>query len=161
MQFPKQEYWGGLPFPSPGALPDPGIELASPALAGRFFTTEPPGKVKVAQLCPTLCDPMDYNPWNSPGQNAGVGSSFLLQGIFPTRGSSQGLQHCRWILYQLSHLGSPRKWSFYFIFLARHPACRIWVPLTRGQTQAPLQWKCQILTTGPPGNSPENGYFRR
>ena len=37
MQFPKQEYWGGLPFPSPGALPDPGIELASPALAGRFL----------------------------------------------------------------------------------------------------------------------------
>ena len=42
--FPRQEYWGGLPFPSPGDLPDPGIELASPALAGRFLTTEPPGK---------------------------------------------------------------------------------------------------------------------
>ena len=44
MGFPTQEYWGGLPFPSPGDLPDPRIELASPALVGRFFTTEPPGK---------------------------------------------------------------------------------------------------------------------
>ena len=40
-------------------------------------------KVKVTQLCPTLCDPMDCSPWNSPGQNTGVGSLFLLQGIFP------------------------------------------------------------------------------
>ena len=40
--FPRQEYWGGLPFPSPGDLPDPGIEPESPALAGGFFTTEPP-----------------------------------------------------------------------------------------------------------------------
>ena len=42
--FPRQEYWSGLPFPSPGALPDPGVELESPELAGRFLTTEPPGK---------------------------------------------------------------------------------------------------------------------
>ena len=42
--FPKQEYWSGLPFPPPGDLPDPGIECVSPSLAGRFFTTEPPGK---------------------------------------------------------------------------------------------------------------------
>ena len=44
MGFPRQEYWSGLPFPSPGDLPDPGIKSMSPALAGRFFTTEPPGK---------------------------------------------------------------------------------------------------------------------
>ena len=46
--------------------------------------------------------------WNSPGQNAGAGSFPLLQGIFPTQGSNPGLPHCRWILYQLSHQGSPR-----------------------------------------------------
>ena len=46
MGLPRQEYWIGLPFPSPGDLPDPEIELASPALAGRFFSTEPPGKLK-------------------------------------------------------------------------------------------------------------------
>ena len=44
MGFPKQEYWSGLPSPSLGDLSDPRIEFASPALAGRFFTTEPPRK---------------------------------------------------------------------------------------------------------------------
>ena len=41
MAFPKQEYWSRLPFPLPRHLPDPGVKLTSPALAGRFFTTEP------------------------------------------------------------------------------------------------------------------------
>ena len=44
MGFPRQEYWSGLPFPSSEDLPDPGIKQESPALAGRFFTSEPPGK---------------------------------------------------------------------------------------------------------------------
>jgi len=44
MEFSRQEYWSGLPFPSPGDLPDPGIELTFPELTGGFFTTEPPGK---------------------------------------------------------------------------------------------------------------------
>ena len=44
MGFPRQEYWNGLPFPSPEDLPDPEIELLSPALTGGFFTTESPGK---------------------------------------------------------------------------------------------------------------------
>ena len=48
-----------------------------------------------------------YSPWNSPGQNTAVGSLSLLQGIFPTQESNQGLLHCRWILYQLSYQGSP------------------------------------------------------
>ena len=43
-----QEYWSGLPFPPPGALPNPGIKPESPALANGFFTTEPPGKPSVA-----------------------------------------------------------------------------------------------------------------
>ena len=42
--FPRQEHWSELPFPSPGDLPHPGIEPASPALAGGFLTSEPPGK---------------------------------------------------------------------------------------------------------------------
>ena len=49
-------------------------------------------KMKVTQSCLTLCNPMDYSPWNSPGQNAGVGSLSLLQGIFPTQGSDPGLK---------------------------------------------------------------------
>ena len=48
-----------------------------------------------------------YSPWNSPGQNR-VAFPFS-RGIFPTQGSKPGLLHCRWILYQLSHKGSPRK----------------------------------------------------
>ena len=44
MGFSRQEYWSGLPFPFPGEVPNPGIVPASPALAGGFFTTEPPGK---------------------------------------------------------------------------------------------------------------------
>ena len=46
MGFPREEYWSGLPCPSPGDLPDPGIEPMSSALAGAFFATEPPGKPK-------------------------------------------------------------------------------------------------------------------
>ena len=48
-----------------------------------------------------------YSPWNSSGQNTGVGSCSLLQGIFPTQGLNAGLPHCRRILYQPSHQGSP------------------------------------------------------
>ena len=44
---------------------------------------------------------------DSPGQNSGMGSLSLLQGILPTQGLNPGLPHCRWILYQLSHQGSP------------------------------------------------------
>ena len=48
-----------------------------------------------------------HSPWNSLGQYTGVGSFFLLQGIFPTQGSNPGLPNCRQVLYQLSHKGSP------------------------------------------------------
>ena len=56
-----------------------------------------------------------YSPWNSPGQNTGVGSLSLLQWIVPTQGSNSGLPRCRWMLYQLSHKGSPRilEWIAY------------------------------------------------
>ena len=58
----RQKYWSGLPFPSPGDLTNLGIQPTSPEMAGRFFTTEPGGKLKdcsVIKSCPTLCDPMD------------------------------------------------------------------------------------------------------
>ena len=61
--------------------------------------------MKVAQSCPTLCDPMDC----SLGQNTGMGSLSILPGMFQTQESNPGLLQCRWILYQLSHKGSPDK----------------------------------------------------
>ena len=63
-------------------------------------------QVKVAQSCLTLRPHGLCTPWNSPGQNTGVGSLSLLQGIFLTQGLNTGLPHCRQILYQLSHQGS-------------------------------------------------------
>jgi len=54
-----------------------------------------------------------YSPWNSPGQNTGVGSRSLLQGTFLTQGLNPGLSHCRRILYQLSHQGSPEQLDSY------------------------------------------------
>ena len=68
MEFLRQVYWSGLPFPTPGDLPDPGIEPASvvsTALAGRFSITAPPGVQfsSVSESCLTLC-----NPWTAAGQ---------------------------------------------------------------------------------------------
>ena len=65
--------------------------------------------MKVAQLRPLLWEPTrPLCPWDSPGQNTGVGRLFHLQGIFPTQGSNPGIPHCRRILYHLSHQGSPK-----------------------------------------------------
>ena len=63
-------------------------------------------KVKVTQSCDSL-RPHGL-PWNSPGQNTGVGSLSLLERIFTTQGSNPGLPNCRQILYQLSHKGTPK-----------------------------------------------------
>ena len=77
---------------------------------------------QVVQLCPScsvvsnsLRPHVLYSSWNYPGQNTGVGSLSLLQGSFPTHGSNPDLPHCRRILYQLSHRGSPRilQWVAY------------------------------------------------
>ena len=75
----------GNQLSSPGDLPKPGIELRSRTLQVNSLLSEPPGKPK----------------------NTGVDGLFLLQEIFPTQESNQGLLHCRWILYQLSYQGSP------------------------------------------------------
>ena len=85
MQFSKPEYWNGWPFPSPGDLPNLGIEPRSPTLRVDSLPAEPPGKPK----------------------KTGVGSLSLLQGIFLTQESNRGLLYRRRILYQLSYQGSP------------------------------------------------------
>ena len=121
MGFSRQEYWSELPSPPPGDLLNPGIEpmsLASPVLAGRFFTTEPPGKpstyVVVVLSCIRLCE----TPWTIASQaplslgfsrqkNTGVGCHFLLQGTFPTQGLNPGLLHWQVDSLPLSHQESP------------------------------------------------------
>ena len=69
--FLRQEYWSGLPFSSPVDLPNPGIEPRSPALAGRFFNTEPLGSEWVNESRSVMSDSLQphglNNPWNSLG----------------------------------------------------------------------------------------------
>ena len=89
MEFSRPEYWDGWPSPSPGDLPNSGIEPRSPALQVDFLPAEPQGK------------------------NTRVGSLPLLQRIFPTQQSNWGIPHHRQIHYQLRYQGSPRehKWG--------------------------------------------------
>ena len=83
-------------------------------------------KVKVTQLCPTLCDPMDYTVHGILQARILEWVAFL-QGIFPTQGSNPDLLRCKQILYQLSHKGSPRilKWVAY-LFSSRSSWPRNW-----------------------------------
>ena len=83
MVFSRQEYWSGFPYPPLGDLPNPGIEPRSPILQVDSLLSETPGKLKTT----------------------GVGSLSLLQGIFPTQESNQGLLQCRQFLHQLSYQG--------------------------------------------------------
>ena len=89
--FSRQEYWSGLPFPTPGDLLNTGVKpesLSSPALARGFFTTNTTWESE-SKGCSILSNSLRpnglYSPWDSPGQNTGVGSLSLLQGIFPTQ----------------------------------------------------------------------------
>ena len=85
------------------------------ALLGSITTNKASGGGGIpVELFQVLKDGL-YSLWNSPGQNTGVGSLSLLQGIFPTQESNPGLSHCRWILYQLSQKESPRilEWVAY------------------------------------------------
>ena len=90
-----------------------------------------------------------YGPWDSPGQNTGMGRFSLLQGVFPTQGLNPGLPHCRWILYQLSHKGSP--------MLVSHSCLTLYDPsLWTIVPQAPLsmEFSRQEYWSGQPFLSP-------
>ena len=94
MEFSRLEYWSELPFPSPGDLPNPGIESRSPALWADSLPAAPQGKPK----------------------NTKVGSLCLLQRMFLAQESNWGLLHCRWILYQLSYQSAgERVWNILII----------------------------------------------
>ena len=119
MEFPRKEYWSGCHFLLQGIFPTQGWNLHLPHWPEDSLSLAPPEKLcavlcLVTQLCPTLCDSMDCSlpgssvHGDSTGKNIGVSCHAFLQGIFPTQGSKPGLLHCRQILYQLSHKGSPR-----------------------------------------------------
>ena len=81
MKFSKQEYWSGLPFPTPGDLPPPRIEpmsLTAPALAGRFFTTAPPGKPKCKTYIKLILSKRIFR------RLTGVNFNFYEPGFFET-----------------------------------------------------------------------------
>ena len=122
MGISRQEYWSGLPCPSPGHLSCPRIKPVSHTVSyigsQVIYHFGPPGKPKVrmsvTQSCPTLGDFLDCSPpgssdpWNSPGKNIGVGGHSLLQGIFPIQEFNPGLLHFRQIFfccffYHLNH----------------------------------------------------------
>ena len=69
MGFPRQGHWSGLPFPSAGDLPDPGIEAASPALAGELFSAEPPGK-PVCKILGHICSVPGFGEEPGPACSA-------------------------------------------------------------------------------------------
>ena len=77
----------------------------------RLTVTTPLSLSAVSESCSVVSNSLQphglYSPWNSPGQNIGVESSPLLQGILPTQGSNVSLPRCRQIHYQLSYQGSP------------------------------------------------------
>ena len=71
-----------------------------------------------------------YSPWNSLVQSTGVGSLFLLQGIFPTQASNPGLPHCRRILYQLSHQRSPKEYPYTYTNIHMLTTITVWFSLS-------------------------------
>ena len=132
--FSRQEYWSGLPFPPLGDLPDPGTKLASPALAGRFFTTEPPGKPR--EHCVLVVQSLSHvrlfvTPWTAarqaslsitnswsllklmsiesmmPSNHLILCCPLLLPSIFPSIRvlANESVLHIRW----------PKYWSLCFI----------------------------------------------
>ena len=94
MGFSRQEYSSGLPFPSPGDIPDPGIEPMSPALQADALTYEPPGKPLCCCCCCCVTSVVSdsvrpqrrqptrlLRPWDFPGKSTGVGCHCLLHSL--------------------------------------------------------------------------------
>ena len=103
-----------------------------------------------------------HSPWNYPGQNTGVGSPSLLQGIFPTQGSNPGLLHCRQILYQLSHKGSPRilEWVAYH-FSSGYSWSRKWTGVSCIAGRFFTNWAIREAQSWALGEFILLGYFKK
>ena len=128
MGFSRQEYWSGVPLPSP--------KVGSLAIIILILSTENPKEslelentvCLVTQLWLTLCIPMDCSPpgsfihGDSPDKNTGVGCHALLQGISLTQGSNSSLLHCRWILFLFLFLFFIFKLYIIVLVLPNHPS---------------------------------------
>ena len=91
--FSRQGYWDGLPFPSPGDLPDPGIKSTSLALAGRFLTTEPSGQSSFDVYHSLICHFPGGSDRKASVYNAGDLGSIPGSGRFPGEGNGNPLQY--------------------------------------------------------------------
>ena len=129
--FSRQEYWSGLPFPSPGSLPDPGHRPGSPALQADSLPIDLQGKPYFISSCcccwvtsvvsdsvrPRRRQPTRMPcPWDSPGKNTGVGCHFLLQ-CMKVKSESEVTQSCLTLSDPIDC--SPPGSSIYGIFQAR------------------------------------------
>ena len=134
--FPRQEYWSGLPFPSPGNNPDPEIELLTPALTDRFFATEPPG-----QQMPLNCVYCHIrHHWLVESRNpefTRTHSSFIIAGVSWTQKTP------KWGIMQLPTKAEP---SF--------------LPWSKTCTSSESLWKICSYQASPSHTEP-NGYFQR
>ena len=124
MGFPRQEYWNGLPFPSPRDLPNPETEPVSLSLlhwqvhSSLLSQLESPPHTKSLFSCSVTSDCLQPHglrparldcPWDFPGKNIGMGCHSLLQGIFPTQGWNLCLLHWQADSLPLSHQGSTKE----------------------------------------------------
>ena len=140
MGFPRQEYWSGLPFPSPGNLPDPGIELSSPVLAVRFFTT-----VKWEKL--SLQPNVNFKVLQTPGEYVKLSESILW--------ISSNLRKIENHTHQHSFTLFPFVSNILKIYLAV-PAlsCSTWdLILCLGSNPGPWPREFSVLDTAPPVKS--------
>ena len=127
MKFSRREYWSGLPFPSPGDLPDLGIEPRSLALQADSWPSEPPRKRLQEGNCSRTWDVLRHSvvsdtlgphrlqptrllcPWGFSRQEYWRGLPCPPPGDLPNPGIEPRFPHCRRVLYHLSHQGSPQQ----------------------------------------------------
>ena len=128
--------------------------------ASRLAKSVLSAKCLVAQLCPTLRNPMDCSPLvssvhgDSPGKNIGVGCHALLQGIFPTQGLNPGLLHCRRILYHQSHQEALAKSEGLIIPKNYHVVIITeWLKCIECLVSQSCPTLCDPTDCGPPGSS--------
>ena len=136
MGFLRQEFWSGVPFPSPGDIPDPGTEAASPALAGGFFTTEPPGEpVYHGTRCNTIISSFLSPVFPSP-------CMYLHWGITQLKDTSISIFTCNSAMREVGLLSSIMcfllqalhltlweiiiHWIFWHTRLLRNPLTEMW-----------------------------------